>query len=212
MENYKTNSHKSKQRKQEKTEEVPVQKKRFEPVVSGGAKLQKKSGLRRFADTFIAEDFRTVSGYILSEIAVPKIKQLLFDMVVSGAAKTFGVAERPRDQTINTVNPPYRRYYNDHNIPRNPEPMCHGYRQNAANYDDIIFATRGDAELVLETMEEAVSTYGFVTILGMYDLAGCDCTLMPHTYDKYGWSNLKQAKVERTQGGWFIRLPKPVNI
>ena len=212
MNEYKSNSHKSKEHRQEaKKEELSVKKKRFEPVISGGAKLQKKSGLRKIADTFIAEDFKTVKDYLWSDIAVPKLKQLLFDMVVNGAAKTFGVQDR-RNQSVNTANPPYRRYYDERNNQRNLESVRYGYQQNAANYDDIIFSTRGDAELVLETMEEAVSVYGFVTILGMYDMAGCDCTMMPHTYDKYGWTNLKQAKVERTQDGWYIRLPRPAAI
>ena len=209
---YKSNSHKSKERRQEeKPEEIAPSKKRFDPVISGNTKIQKKSGLRKFADTFIEEDFKTVKDYIWSDIAVPKIKQLIFDMVISGAAKTLGVQDR-QNRDADTVKTPYRRYYENRNNPRGHEQSRFGYQQNAANYDDIIFSTRGDAELVLETMEEAVSIYGFVTILGMYDMAGCDCSIMPHTYDKYGWTNLKRATVERTQGGWYIRLPRPAVI
>ena len=210
---YKSNSHKSKERRQEeKTEEIAVAKKRFEPVISGDTKLQKKSGLRKLTETFIAEDVKTVRDYLWSDIAVPKIKQLAFDMVTNGVAKILGVENRRNPDVNASNNPPYRRWSMERNERRNSEPARNNYQQNAANYDDIIFDTRGDAELVLETMEEAVSTYGFVTILGMYDLAGCDCSAMPHTYDKYGWTNLKKASVERTQGGWYIRLPRPVAI
>ena len=79
MENYKPNSHKSKE-EQKKTSE----KKKLDKVISGTAKVKKKSKTGKFADMFISEDARNVKSYIVSDVLIPAAKKLISDIVKDG--------------------------------------------------------------------------------------------------------------------------------
>ena len=75
MEEYKTNSDKSRQEQSEK---------KVEAVISGKAKTRKKGEMQKFADVFIAEDANDVKSYILLEVIVPAIKKAISDIVTTG--------------------------------------------------------------------------------------------------------------------------------
>ena len=72
MEEYKPNSHKS---KEEQKNLVP--EKRVEKVISGTVKSKKKSEMQKFADVFISEDVNNVKSYIVMDVLVPAIKKAI---------------------------------------------------------------------------------------------------------------------------------------
>lgn len=79
MEEYKPNSHKS---KEEQKNLVP--EKRVEKVISGTVKPKKKSEVQKFADVFISEDVNNVKSYIVMDVLVPAIKKAISDIVTNG--------------------------------------------------------------------------------------------------------------------------------
>lgn len=79
MEEYKPNSHKS---KEEQKDLVP--EKRVEKVISGTVKPKKKSEMQKFADVFISEDVNNVKSYIVMDVLVPAIKKAISDIVTNG--------------------------------------------------------------------------------------------------------------------------------
>lgn len=88
MEEYKTNSDKSRQEQSEK---------KVEAVISGKAKTRKKGEMQKFADVFIAEDANNVKSYILLEVIVPAIKKAISDIVTTGIDMIlYGEAGRTR--------------------------------------------------------------------------------------------------------------------
>ena len=97
--------------------------------------------------------------------------------------------EAPRRQSNNKVS--YRDAY---------------YRKNV---DNIIFDSRETAENVLEASKEIINKYGVVTIADMYDLSGLDT---PYTGQKYGWVDLKEAKIIRVRQGYELVLPEMIPI
>ena len=60
MEEYKSNSHKS---RQNQNDDIP--EKRVEKVVSGSVKSKKKNGLQKITNVFVPEDVDDVKSYIL---------------------------------------------------------------------------------------------------------------------------------------------------
>ena len=76
------------------------------------------------------------------------------------------------------------------------------YRKNV---DNILFDSRETAENVLEASKEIINKYGVVTVADMYDLAGLDA---PYTGQKYGWVDLKEAKIIRVRQGYELVLPE----
>ena len=74
---------------------------------------------------------------------------------------------------------------------------------------DIFFDNRETAERVLELSKEIINEYGFVTITDMYDLAGLNTT---YTEQKYGWVDLKEAKIIHVRPGYKLVLPEIIPI
>ena len=99
MEEYKPNSHKS---KEEQKDLVP--EKRVEKVISGTVKPKKKSEMQKFADVFISEDVNNVKSYIVMDVLVPAIKKAISDIVTNGidmilygeAGSRKRIRQRPR--------------------------------------------------------------------------------------------------------------------
>ena len=58
-------------------------------------------------------------------------------------------------------------------------------------------------------MCEAIETYQMVSVADLYDLVG---VTGDYTDNKYGWTNLRNAKVVRVRDGYMIDLPKALPI
>ena len=65
--------------------------------------------------------------------------------------------------------------------------------------EDILFGTESDALSVLSSMKEIIVNYGCVSIADYYDLAGLPSNVYTNT--KYGWLDLKDAKVIDSMDG-----------
>lgn len=93
----------------------------------------------------------------------------------------------------------------------NQQPQQNGNaRQRAAagySYNDLLFNSRGDAEVTLTRMYELLGTYRAVSIADMFDLAGVSSP-NGYTDNKYGWTDLSSARVIPVSGGYMISLPK----
>ncbi len=202
MAEYPDNSHSARERKQDGSS--PPEKK-LDKVVSGGAKTRKKSEVRKFANVFVPEDAENVKSYILMDVIVPGIKNAIADVV---SIMLFGEAGRLGGRGKGGSRVSYQKYYDD----RRDDRRSYGRPRAAAGYefDDIIFETRGDADLVLDQMEAAIDQYRMVSVADLYDLAGITCR--SYTANKYGWTDLRTAKVVRTREGYILQLPRTVQI
>lgn len=203
MDNYKPNSHKSKEEQKESTSE-----KKIEKVISGSVKSKKKNEIQKFADVFISEDVNNVKSYIVLDVLVPAIKKAISDIVTNGIDMIlYGESGRTKkNSTASKIS--YRSYYekeNDQKRSYNSTSVKSGY-----SYDDIILDNRGEAEDVLARMDELVATYGIVSVADLYDLVGVTGN---YTDNKYGWTDVRSAAVVRTRDGYLIKLPKvlPLN-
>lgn len=68
-----------------------------------------------------------------------------------------------------------------------------------------IFATRRDAEEILNYMGDLIDEYRFVTVADLYDLIGVSGN---YTDNKYGWTDISNAEIVRVRDGYMIKLPK----
>ena len=93
MEEYKSNSHKS---RQNQNDDIP--EKRVEKVVSGSVKSKKKNGLQKITNVFVPEDVDDVKSYIFEDIVVPAVKDIILD------AETQEVGDRQRHPRFLTVS------------------------------------------------------------------------------------------------------------
>ena len=84
MEEYVSNSHKSREARQKQEKELPAVEKRVAKVVSGTATPKKKNELQKLADTFISEDVGNVKEHLVKGVLIPAAKKTLWDMVTNG--------------------------------------------------------------------------------------------------------------------------------
>lgn len=200
MADYKPNSHKSK----EEAANAPV-KREVQKVVSGKVK-RKENKTRKFTDIFISEDIDTVKSHLFEDVLIPAAKKLVSDIVRDGIDMLlYGRAGGSKKNSTSKVS--YRNYYEDRGS--NYSGNSNNAPKVRFDYDDIEFASRMDAEAVLEQMRDTVDRYGLVSVADMYDMAGESA---PHTAHKIGWTNIRAAEVTRVRDGFIIKLPKAVPL
>lgn len=197
--NYKPNSHKSKAQK--KTGEEP---KKLEKVISGNAIVKKKSGVHKLADVFISEDASSVKSYIWSDVFVPTIKKLFCDIIKDSADIVFGGGSRRDRSGIRSGYTSYDRFSD-----RRDDRHYGITRTNGLDYDNVILEDKGDAEEVLMQLDALIEQYGHATVGDLFDLVGKSA---PYTSNKYGWTNLRNARSERVRGGYLLKLPRALPI
>ncbi len=179
--------------------------KKLEKVVAGAAKTRKKSETKKFFNIFAPEDTGLVKNYILMDVIVPGIKNAIADAVSIMLFGEAGMAGRRKDGHSRIS---YQKCYND----RRDDRRDYGRPRGGIGfeYDDIIFETRGDADLVLDQLESVIATYGIVSVADLYDLAGVTCR--NYTANRYGWSDIRTAKIVRIHDGYILQLPKALQI
>ena len=201
---YKPNSHKA------KSEETSLAEKKVEKVISGTAKVRKKTGARKVADVFISEDAANVKSYILMDVVVPAIKDVLsnvvkdsIDMILFGGTTRRGRSSRKS----NAEYVSYNRFSDRRDDRRYDSRSSIASRYN---FDDITLDSKAEADEVLERMDELLDTYGMVTVADLCDLVGISCE---YTDNKYGWTNLRNAKVVRLRGNeYMLDLPRVTSL
>lgn len=194
MENYPSNSHKTREQNTDK---------KVEKVVSGKTSTKKKSGIRKLSDTFLSEDVSNVKSYIFSEVLLPAAKKLVSDIITNGTNMLlYGEIKNKKG---NSSKVSYSRYYDD---------RSRDYRspvvRNNFDYDEIIFETRGDAEAVLDAMYDILNQYKVVSVAELYDLASI--TTHNYTCNNYGWVDLRGSSVVRVRDGYILKLPRALAI
>lgn len=196
--------------KDKPTEEENLGKKKVDKVVSGSVKTKKKSSLSKFADTFIEEDKDTVVGYLLSEVLIPSFKKMVSDTIKTGIDKMlYGDAEVSRSNSpASKIS--YSKYYNDKSsYTRSSSTAPVANRRDTYEYNNIVLETRGDAEAVLMGMDDIIAKYEIVSVADLYDLVGIAGS---YTDYKYGWTDIRSARIERVRDGYVIRMPKALPL
>lgn len=177
---------------------------RQEKIVKGEVKVGEKHGFKAIAEEFIKEDARTVRSYLVYSVLIPKAKDILVSLVNSGLSMAlYGKKGSPKSSDIPgerySYSKPYRDDYREPDYRRRREP----------SYDSVVLSDYGEAEAVLNAMNDVIARYGRVSVLEMFDMLGQDCD---YTQDKYGWKDLRNATIETVPDGFWIRLPKPKPI
>lgn len=188
MEDYKSNSHRSK-----------VNEKKVEKIVKGTVKTKPKSEAKKVANIFLSEDARNVKSYIVGDILIPAIKKTFSDMINSGTRMLlYGEHYRPDS---NDNKPSYWKCYD--------KPKERPYQSNTMrsvyDYEDISFDNRGEAEEVLATLEDLIYKYEVASVADYKDLVGITGK---YTDNKYGWTDLRMASVIRGRDSYELKLPR----
>ena len=199
MEDYKPNSHKSR----EEQKALP-EKKKVEKVVSGKT-TKKKNNVRKFTDTFVSEDIQNVKSYVVMDVLIPAVKKAIADIVSNGIEMLlYGDTNGRTKRNGNSTYVSYNKYSSS-----DRRDDRYATRRTAYSFDDILFESRVEAEEVRDRMDELIDMYGNVSVADMCDLAGVSCN---YTDNKYGWTNIRNAEIVRVRDGYIIKMPKALPL
>ena len=189
----KGNSLKSREGKVEKTEE-----KRATKVVKGAVSEKKPSKVRKFASFIVPEDVDDIKSYIWEEVVVPATKNIMSDVVDT---ILFGSVGGRRGTGRSRTN--YNRISSRRDSDMRVSP------RRSVDVKEVIFESRGDAEEVLDCMDDILEKYEMVRVADFNELVG---KTGHYTDNNYGWLDLKDASVVRDGGGYRVKLPKPLPL
>ena len=198
---YPANSHKKK-------EEVAPEKK-VKKVISGEVVTKKKPLGKRISETLFDDSTTNVGAYIFHDVIVPATKNTIADMV-KGGIEMLLYGEVRGNRTKREGSRSIVNYGVFSERPRRDERTPAASRNRARlNFDDIVLATRGDAEEVLSNLVDLTVDYGQATVGDLYDLVGITAAF---TDNNWGWISLSTATVARVREGYMLDLPKPIAL
>lgn len=199
MENYKSNSYKSR----EAQKEPVAEKKKVEKVVTGVVKAKKKSGFSKFKDEFIAEDMPAIKDYIFTDVIIPAAKRVTSDIVKNFIDMLLYGEAGSREKRSGASKVSYGSYYEKERSAPRSRP------RSIYDYDDIVLESRNEAEDVLMRMDELIEKFKVASVADLYDLVGVSCD---YTANNYGWTNLRNASVVRVRDGYLLKLPRALPL
>ena len=203
--NYLPNSNKYKEKQKASSNDG----KKIEKVISGKAIVKKKSEASKLADIFIAEDIKNVGSYILMDVIVPTVKRAITDVIKNGVDMLFYGSRGTTGKSSTASRYSYTPYYDRS---RSRDVYTEPRTRSRQTFDNLLLETRGEAEDALRSMDEIIESYGIVSVADLYELVGLEKDV-EYTDNDYGWTSIRNAKVERTLDGYYLlNLPKPMPI
>lgn len=189
-----------------------------EQVVSGEVTSRKKPLGRRLREVFIGGDTKSVISYVFSDVLMPQAKEMFVEAVSSGFEKLIYGDARPGSRRPSSRPPTgpgptnYTRYAVRGNNPIGREGR-EDRRPTASvktqDIDDILLATRVEAEMVIDRMYDLLRDYDSVTVADLHSLVGWSSN---YTDRKWGWTDLQGSEVRRIRDGYILVLPKTVAL
>lgn len=188
--------------------------KKVERVVQGGVSRRKTPLSRRFTQNILGGDAQSVWGYMFGEVLVPAARDMIADALTGGVERAiFGDNARPRGRSRggSAGRTDYQASFRGGSRPihHRDEPRRELSRRSRSthNFDDIILDARVEGEEVLDRLDALLDKYESVTVADFYELCGVSGN---YTDQKYGWTSIAGARVERVRGGgWLLRMPPP---
>jgi len=196
-------------------EELEIVEPRTEKIISGTVKQKKRGFGKKFAETFLEDDTKTVGSYIFWDVVIPGVKHMISELIGGGIDMLlFGERRRGGAQTHRVngrsyVN--YGSYSRERNYERDKRDVRDRDRSNRArhDFDDIVFETRGEAEYVLSHLSDLIIEYHMASVSDLYGLVG----ITPNfTDDRWGWTDMRGAHVSRIRGEYVLNMPKTVPL
>lgn len=89
--------------------------------------------------------------------------------------------------------------------------LIDGIKNCDIDYMTHIFVDKKEAERALSIMNDIIDCYGVTTLSDFYYLTGGSIYSSIYNH-MYGWTNLDDAKIVRTQHGYELRIPEPTYI
>ena len=182
--------------------------KKLKPLVKkGNVTKKKRTVLDKFKESFLGES-DNLGDYVLYDVLVPAFRDTISDMGFGIIERLFGNGRSRHTRSSNIVRDRGRSYvsYNDSRRGTNRDDRRDFDRNSRArhDFDNVVFINKWEAEDVLAHLVDMIVEYGEATVRSFYELSNIEAD---YTDDNYGWTNLRDAYVDRTRNGYVIAFP-----
>jgi hypothetical protein len=192
------------------------EEKNVESVVTNKVETRKKSLLKRFTEVFIGGDSRSVVQYVLNDVLLPQAKDMITEAASQGFERLIYGDSRPSRRFSSGARPQgptnYTRYAVRGNNPlgrAGGEDRRAVPQQRDRSVDDILLATRVEADTVMDRLYDLLKEYEVVSVADLYSLVGLSGTYVDQ---KWGWVDLHGSQVRRVRDGYVLDLPRTVSL
>lgn len=193
-----------------KSKTEALEEKKIEKVVTGTVIKKDKTFGHKFKEVFFGGDFRNAMRYIAADVLLPAIRNLMVDATTQGVERiVYGESSRQRRpmwggsqgyRSRIQYNNPVRR---DRAYLPDQSPSG-GSRRGRRDTEDLILATREEADNVLERLTDILDKYGVASLADLYELTGLPSA---HIHNKWGWTFLNNAEIRQVREGYLLDLP-----
>jgi len=186
-----------------------------EQIVSGKVTRRKVSLTKRMTALFIAGDPTSVLNHVAMEVALPKARELITDLVTEYVQKmiygeNYNGTRRSSAPMSRSGNPGYVSYNRfSARTPEREAPRAGALSirdKETHNFDELVFETRMEADSVLDGLLNLIDQYNQATVADFYHLAGQTGSFADA---KWGWTELSKAGIQSVREGYLLRLPAP---
>lgn len=187
--------------------------KKVEKVIEGGAVQRKKPLGRRIKENFTGADAQSVGSYVLFEVMLPQVKDLIFDMGSSALQRAlFG------DRGGKSYTSSSRKGYTPYNTVASSavskiSQAAKVPATTASNeFGEIIVETRGEAQEVMDKIGNLIEAYGMASVSDLKAAVGITGSF---TDEKFGWTHMGGTDVRRVGGqqpGFLLIFPRPEEL
>lgn len=194
---------KATKRKPTKAEE----RQKIEKVVKNRVTTQKKSLSQKFGETFLSDESGGVGSYIFNDVLIPALKDTFVDMVEGAINMAFYGDTRRRSRGRSNIS-----RTSIERIPYDDRFDSRSRRRSAprgrARYemDNLIFDSRADADMLLDTLTEYLDKYDSVSVGDVFE--SLDIPTQANDF-RYGWYELGGAHIRKSRnGGYVLEMPR----
>lgn len=184
--------------------------KRVTRIAQGKVLRKRRTIGRRFADTIVGENARGVVEYVALEIVLPAIKDMIAEAATSAVERLlFGDSRgssrsRGGKRYLGSGPVNYSRYSST------PAREPSRFRDARQKLDDIILASRNEAEEVIDGLGNLIDNYESASVADLHEMLGITGS---HTDENYGWVTARDMGVRHIPNvGYKLTLPAPVPL
>lgn len=207
MNNYGSNSHKSKSENA-----VTPTPSRASKVTTGKVNVKKKGVVETCIDSFVNEEIPNIKSYLVKDVLIPTIKNTIWDAFTNTLDMILynGDGKGPKRNGPGSSRNGANNYvsYNKYSS-RDDRRNDNNNRRARYDFSYVTFDRERDAKDVLAQMDEIMEQYKLVRVADFYEMIG---ETPSFTDQKYGWNDIRNAKIRSTRSGYYIDLPKPLLI
>ncbi len=177
-------------------------------VTKGTAKEHKPSTGERLRTSFLGGEVKTAATYVVSDVLLPALRNMVVDVTTKGVERLIWGDNGPKRQGQKTN---YAGQY-IYTPSQRPTPPVRSQQMQAAQRStnsDVVVKSRVEAEMVLQSLYEALATYESVSVSDLRQMVGLPTTFVDNNW---GWVSLAGSSIQQTRDGWLIDLPLPVSL